>query len=172
MSSRHKSWHFASILTVPPDVAQSITSDPQCSEDAIKRVLTSQILSRTDGSRPDSIFKIELRYKLSDLNGSCSVLPVDGYIQSKLKLAHYIMERWFKARWSPVGGRCGRAPAYIVFCEPDPNYIRLSLCDKASHNKGGRPPKKKEVRAHGTPPGKTYPRAQHKRCFSNICRWM
>ena len=78
---------------------------------------------------------------------------MDGYIQSKLKLAHYIMERWFQARWSPVGGRCGRAPAYIVFCEPDPNYIRLSLCDKASHNKGGRPPKKKEVRAHGTPPG-------------------
>jgi hypothetical protein len=66
------------------------------------------------------------------------------------------MEKWFQAQWSPVGGRCGRAPAYIVFCEPDPNYIRLSLCDKASHNKGGRPPKKKEVRAHGTPPGKTY----------------
>ena len=172
MSSRHKSWHFASILTVPPDVAQSITSDPQCSEDAIKRVLTSQILSRTDGSRPDSIFKIELRYKLSDLHGSCSVLPVAGYVQSKLKLAHYIMERWFQARWSPVGGRCGRAPAYIVFCEPGPNYIRLSLCDKASHTKRGRPSKKKEVRAHGTPPGKTYARAQHKRCFSNICRWM
>jgi hypothetical protein len=41
------------------------------------------------------------------------------------------MERWFQARWSPVGGRCGRAPAYIVFCEPDPNFIRLLLCDKA-----------------------------------------
>jgi hypothetical protein len=117
-------------------------------------------LSRTDGSRPDSIFKIELRYKLSDLNGPCTIIPVDGYIQSKIPLAHYIMERWFQARWSPVGGRCGRAPAYIVFCEPDPNYIRLSLCDKASHNKGGRPPKKKEVRAHGTPPEKTYARAQ------------
>jgi hypothetical protein len=125
MSSRHKSWHFASILTVPPDVAQSITSDPQCSEDAIKRVLTSQILSRTDVSRPDSIFKIELRYKLSDLNGSCSVLPVAGYVQSKIPLAHYRMEKWFQAQWSPVGGRCSCAPAYIVFCEPDPNYIRL-----------------------------------------------
>ncbi len=126
-------------------MAQSITRDPQCSEDAITRVLTFQILSRTDGSRPDSIFKIELRYKLSDLNGSCSILPVDGYIQSKLKMAHYIMERWFQAPWSPVGGQCSRAEAYIVFCEPDANYICLSLCDKSSHNKGGRPSKKREV---------------------------
>ena len=141
MSSRHKSWHFASILTVPPDVAQSITSDPQCSEDAIKRVLTSQILSRTDGSRPDSIFKIELRYKLSDLNGSCSVLPVAGYVQSKIPLAHYRMEKWFQAQWSPVGWRCSCAPAYIVFCEPDPNYIRLALCEEVSPNKRGRPSK-------------------------------
>jgi hypothetical protein len=138
MSSRHKSWHFTSSLTVPPDVAQSITSDQQCSEDTIKRFLTSQILSRTDGSRPDSIFKVELQYKLSDSNGACSVLPVAAYVQSKIPLAHYRIEKWFQAQWSPVGAHCSRAQAYIVFCEPGPkltpNYIRLSLCDKASHN--------------------------------------
>ena len=98
---------------VPPDVAQSITSDPQSPEDAIKRVLTgtSQILSPTDGSRPDSICNIELRYKLSDLNGSGSVLPVDGYVRSKIPLAHYRMERWFQARWSTVGGALQSRPS-------------------------------------------------------------
>jgi hypothetical protein len=48
------------------------------------------------------------------------------------------MERWFQARWSPVGGHCSRAPAYIVFCEPDPNYIRLSLCDDLLRKKSAR----------------------------------
>jgi hypothetical protein len=57
-----------------------------------------------------------------------------------------------------------RSQACIVFCEPDPNYIRLSLCEKASHNKGGRSSKKKEVRARGTPPEKHMQtaRARHK----------
>ena len=127
MSSRHKSWHFTSILTVPPDVAQSVTSDPQCSEDAIKRVLTSQILSRTDGSHPDSIFKIELRYKLSDLNGSCSVLPVAGYVQPKIPLAHYRMDKWFQAQWSPVGGIAVAPKHTSCFVNPIP-IISVSHC--------------------------------------------
>jgi hypothetical protein len=67
MSSRHKSWHFTSILTVPPDVAQFITSELQSSEDALKRVLTSQFLSRTDGSRPDSIFNNPIAGQLQDI---------------------------------------------------------------------------------------------------------
>ena len=150
MSTRHKSWHFATILTVTPDVTHSITRDPHSSADVIKRVLTSQILSRADGSRPDAIFNVELRYKLSDLNASCSILPVEGYIQSKIPLAEYIMQRWFQAHWSPVGGHCSRNPEYKAFCAPDPNYIRLALCEKVPPNKGGRLSKKKE--AHGVRP--------------------
>ena len=142
MRSRHYSWHFATKLTLPHDVAQSIPSNSHIPEDVVKRVLTSQILN---GSRPDAICNIEVRYKLSELNGPCTELPLDGYVQSKQKLAEYVMLRWFQARWSPVGGHCSRTPEYIKFCQPDPDYIRLSLCEKAARNKGGRPSKKKEV---------------------------
>ena len=142
MSCRHKSWCFATILNVPPDVAKSIASDSHVLEDVVRRVLTSQILN---GSRPESIFNIEVRYKLSDLNGPCADLPLDGYVKSTIPLAEYIMQRWFLARWSPVGGHCSRSPEYKMFSQPDPNYIRLSLCEKIASNRRGRPCKKKEV---------------------------
>ena len=142
MGSQPKSWRFATILTVPPEVAQSISSNSHISEDVVKRVLISQILN---GFRPDAIFNVEVRYKLSDLNGPCAELPLDGYVQSKKPLAEHMMQRWFQARWSPVGGHCSRTQEYIQFCQPDPKYIRLSLCENVASNKRGRPSKKKEV---------------------------
>ena len=147
METRAKSWHFATILNLPPEVEHSIACNSHISEDVVKRVLKSQILN---GLRPDPIFSVQVRYKLSDLNASCSILPVEGYIQSKIPLAEYIMQRWFQAHWSPVGGHCSRNPEYKAFCAPDPNYIRLALCEKVPPNKGGRPSKKKE--AHGVRP--------------------
>ena len=124
MGSRPKAWRFATILTVPPEVAQSIASNSHILEDVVKRVLISQILN---GSRPDPIFNVEVRYKLSDLRSPCSELPLDGYVQSKTPLAEHMMQKWFQARWSPVRGHCSRTPEYIQFCQPDPEYIRLSL---------------------------------------------
>lgn len=142
MSCRHKSWCFVTKLTIPPDVAQSIASNSHTSEDAVKRVLTSQILNE---SCPQPIFNVEVRYKLSDLNCPCAELPLDGYVKSKIPLAEYIMQRWFQAKWTPVGGHCSRSAEYIKFCHPDPNYRRLLLCEKAARNKRGRPSKKSEV---------------------------
>ncbi len=40
----------------------------QCSEDALKRFLSSQILN---GSRPDRIINVEVRFTLYDLNPAC-----------------------------------------------------------------------------------------------------
>jgi hypothetical protein len=82
MGSRPKSWRFATMLTVALEVAQSIASNSHISEDVAKHVLISQMLS---GSRPGPIFNVEVRYTLSVLNGPCSELLLDGYVQSKQK---------------------------------------------------------------------------------------
>ena len=138
---RHTSWRFKSLLTVTPDLAQCI-NDIHRSEDALKRILSSQILN---GCRPDHLVNVEVRFARSDLNHGCSELHLEGYVQSKLKLEEYIMHRWFSAAWSPVGGRCNRSDAYRSFRAPHPDYIRLSLYGEAALNKGGRPKKLKEV---------------------------
>ena len=79
------------------------------------------------------------------LNPGCSELPLEGYVQSKEKLEEYILQRWFSAAWSPVGGHCSRSDAYQSFRAPHPDYVRLSLHGKAALNEGGRPEKSKEV---------------------------
>jgi hypothetical protein len=135
MSCRYnlKSWHFHTLLTVPPYVIQSITSNPHISADVIKRVNTFQILSRTDGPRQrrqDPIFNVELQYQLSDLNVPGLVLPVEGYVnvvKRKISRALHIVQRCFQAQWSPVRGHCSRNPAYKTFCVPDPNFPIISV---------------------------------------------
>jgi hypothetical protein len=138
---RHTSWRFKSLLTVTPELAQCI-NDIHHSEDALKRILSSQILN---GCRPDHLVNVEVRFARSDLNHGCSELPLEGYVQSKIQLEEYIMHRWFSAAWSPVGGRCNCSDAYRSFRAPHPDYIRLSLYGEAALNKGGRPKKLKEV---------------------------
>jgi hypothetical protein len=138
---RHKSWRFKSLLTVTPDLAQCI-HDIHRSEDAFKRILSSQILN---GSRPDHLVNVEVRFARSDLNHGCSELPLEGYVQSKLKLDEYIKYCQHARRGSPVGGRCNCSDAYRSFRAPHPDYIRLSLYGEAALNKGGRPKKLKEV---------------------------
>jgi hypothetical protein len=140
METRAKSWHFATILKLPPEVEHSIACNSHISEDVVKRVLKSQILN---GLRPDPIFSVQVRYKLSDLRNPSSELPLNGYVQSKQKLAGHMLLRWFRAQWSPVGGHCSRSPEYIKFCQHDTDYVCLSLLEKPARNKGGRPSKKK-----------------------------
>ena len=142
METRAKSWHFATKLNLPPEVEHSIACNSHISEDVVKRVLKSQILN---GVRPDPIFSVQVRYKLSDLLNPSSELPLNGYVQSKQKLAGHMLLRWFRAQWSPVGGHCSRSPEYIKFCQHDTDYVCLSLLEKPARNKGGRPSKKKEV---------------------------
>jgi hypothetical protein len=50
----HTSWGFKLLLTVTPEVGQSI-NNIHCSEDALKRTLSSQILN---GSRPDHLVNV------------------------------------------------------------------------------------------------------------------
>ena len=138
---RHTSWRFKSLLTVTPELAQCI-NDIHRSEDAFKRILSSQILN---GCRRDHLVNVEVRFARSNLNHGCSELPLEGYVQSKIQLEEYIMHRWFSAAWSPVGGRCNCSDAYRSFRAPHPDYIRLSLYGEAALNKGGRPKKIKEV---------------------------
>ena len=80
--SCHKTWRFKSLLSVTPELAQCIC-DIHSSEDALERILSSQILN---GSRPDHIVNVEVRFARSDLNQTCSELPLEGYVQSKEKL--------------------------------------------------------------------------------------
>ena len=120
---RHTSWRFKSLLTVTPELAQCI-NDIHHSEDALKRILSSQILN---GCRPDHLVNVEVRFARSDLNHGFSELPLEGYVQSKLKLEEYIMHRWFSAAWSPVGGRCNSSDAYRSFRHPIP-IISVSRC--------------------------------------------
>jgi hypothetical protein len=81
METRAKSWHFATILNLPPEVEHSIACNSHISEDVVKRVLKSQILN---GLRPDPIFSVQVRYKLSDLRNPSSELPLNGYVQFSL----------------------------------------------------------------------------------------
>ena len=138
---RHTSWRFKSLLSVTPELAQC-SNDIHRSEETLKRILSSQILN---GSRPDHLVNVEVRFARSDLNHGCSELPLEGYVQSKIMLEDYIMHRWFSAAWSSVGGHCSRSDAYLSFRASHPNYIRLSLYREAALNKGGRPKKLKEV---------------------------
>ena len=135
--SRHTSWRFLSLLSVPPDLAQCI---PNESDDVVKRILSSQLIH---AFRPDPVFNVEVRYALSDLRET--KIKLEGYVQTSKPIDVYIMQRWFNAEWSPVGGQCCRSPAYLTFREPHPDYRHLSLYGKPALHKGGRPSKKKEV---------------------------
>jgi hypothetical protein len=139
---RHKTWRFASLLLVTPDLSQCI-DDAHRSADVVKHHLLSQFI--LNSTLPDHIFNVEVRYRLSDLDAACTKLPFEGYVQSSEKLEEYILQRWFNAEWSPVGGKCCRSPAYQIFRVPHPDYRHLSLHEKPALNKGGRPSKKKEV---------------------------
>ncbi len=75
-TSRHNSWRFKLLLPITPDFAQCI-NDIHRSEDALKRILSSQILN---GSRPDHLVNVEVRFARSDLNHGCSELLLEGYV--------------------------------------------------------------------------------------------
>ena len=162
---RHKTWRFKSLLSVTPELTHCINDDIHRSEDALKRILSSQILN---GSRPDHIINVEVRFARSDLKPGCSELPLEGYVQSKEKLEEYILQRWFSAAWSPVGGHCSRSDAYQSFRAPHPDYVRLSLHGKAALNKGGRPKKLKEVTVHH--PTKRLAKRPFIRSLSHCCQ--
>ncbi len=93
---RYSSWRFKSLLTVTPELAQCIDNIHR-SEDALKRILSSQILKGSRNSRPDHLVNVEVRFARSDLNHGSSELPFEGYVQSKIQLEEYIMHRWFSA---------------------------------------------------------------------------
>ena len=102
--SRHTSWRFLSLLSVPPDLAQCITIAINESDDVVKRILSSQLIH---AFRPDPVFNVEVRYALSDLRET--KIKLEGYVQTSKPIDVYIMQRWFNAEWSPVGGRRTRS---------------------------------------------------------------
>ena len=63
---RHKTWRFASLLLVTPDLSQCI-ADAHRSADVVKHHLLSQLI--LNSPLPDHIFNVEVRYRLSDLDG-------------------------------------------------------------------------------------------------------
>jgi hypothetical protein len=87
---RHKTWRFASLLLVTPDLSQCI-HDAHRSVDVVKYHLLSQLI--LNSPLPDHIFNVEVQYKLSDLDAACSKLPFEGYVQSSEKLEEYILFR-------------------------------------------------------------------------------
>ena len=103
--SRHTSRRFVSLLSVPPDLAQCIPIAINESDDVVKRILSSQLIH---AFRPDHVFNVEVRYALSDLRAT--KIKLEGYVQTSKPIDVYIMQRWFNAEWSPVGGQCCRSP--------------------------------------------------------------
>ncbi len=87
---RHKTWRFASLLLVTPECIH----DTHSSADVVQHLLSQLILN---SPLPDHIFNVEVRYKTSDLDASCSKLPFEVYVQSSEKLEEYILQRWFNA---------------------------------------------------------------------------
>jgi hypothetical protein len=72
---RHKTWRFALLLLVTPDLTQSI-HDAHRSADVKKHDLLSQIILNSPLS--NHIFNVDMRYMLSDLDAACSKLPFEG----------------------------------------------------------------------------------------------
>jgi hypothetical protein len=133
---RHKSWRFRSLLTITPDLARCIDNIHR-SEDALKRILSSQILN---GSRPDHLVNVEVRFARTDLNHGCSELPFEATFSQKYS--------WRNTLCIDGSAQRGVQSAAIAiaqtrtgpFGHPIPIIsvrFRLSLYGEAALNKGG-----------------------------------
>ncbi len=58
----------------PRTLGTKVERYDHCATRPVRCVLTSQILNRAGGSRPERIFNVEVRYKLLDLNAPRGLL--------------------------------------------------------------------------------------------------
>ena len=107
-----KAWSFRTQLTMPP-----IPPGNQHSVDITTQILRTQILP----ARPDRVTHIEARYKSAESSGA--VLSLEGYLQHSSGINRNQLNSWFRAEWTPVGGRLSVNADYKAY--------RASMCDLA-----------------------------------------
>ena len=107
-----RSWSFSTQLTMPP-----IPPGNQHSVDITTQILRAQILP----ARPDRVTHIEARYKSAESSGA--VLSLEGYLQHSSGINRNQLNSWFRAEWTPVGGRLSVNADYKAY--------RASMCDLA-----------------------------------------